>query len=369
MISVLFSHHIFTRQNYGGISRYIHDLASALDALKETNISVIGGFHRNEFLKKQDNFVLHNYKVPAPFQITTRALEPISEVLYQIHKVRKNPNIEHLSYYPKYLEPTRRAKRVITVHDMLHETHPEFFQNPHATQKLKKNAALSADHVICTSEFTKQQLILAYGLNEEKVSVVYHGAKTHIVDSQTLDRASRLGRFFLYVGSRKTYKNFQTLLLAFKQSNLEKYGLKIVIFGGGELTNHEIAMIDSFNIKKSSIFHAGDNDGQLPALFRTATALVWPSFHEGFGLPPVEAMANECPVISSSSSCMPEILDQAPIYFRPENPKELCAAMTEIVFDSDVRKKIISKGKCRASMFTWDRAATQTANIYRKVLV
>ena len=63
---------------------------------------------------------------------------------------------------------------------------------------------------------------------------------------------------------------------------------------------------------------------------------------------------------------MPEILDQAPIYFRPENPKELCAAMTEIVFDSDVRKKIISKGKCRASMFTWDRAATQTAKIYPK---
>ena len=130
---------------------------------------------------------------------------------------------------------TRRSVHGIIVHDMLQcETHPEFFPKPH-TQAEKKNVAIKRQLAsFAIPRVTKQkQLILAYGLNEEKVSVVYHGAKTHIVDPQTLDRASRLGRFFLYVGSRKTYKNFQTLLLAFKQSDLEKDGLKIVIFGGG----------------------------------------------------------------------------------------------------------------------------------------
>ena len=127
-------------------------------------------------------------------------------------------------------------------------------------------------------------------------------------------------------------------------------------------------MFKSLKIKNEQIKNYLGDDRFLSYLYKNATAFIYPSLYEGFGMPILEAMNLNCPVISSNTSSMPEVYGNAALAFDPTKKDELADCLKAIVFDTDLRKNLIDKGKARASLFSWDKCARETKSIYSKLL-
>ena len=173
--------------------------------------------------------------------------------------------------------------------------------------------------------------------------------------------------FLLFVGSRGGYKNFDILLHALANSSILKKDFIVVAFGGGLFSNAEIALIKSLKLA-AHVFNLQGNDSLLHFLYRRATAMVFTSFYEGFGMPLLEAMQAGCPVISSNSSVMPEVAGNAAEYFDPLDYESLIYAILNIVNSSHKCKIMKELGYIRSADFTWAKCALKTKEVYTTLL-
>ncbi|WP_199104535.1 glycosyltransferase family 1 protein [Aquitalea sp. ASV11] len=119
---------------------------------------------------------------------------------------------------------------------------------------------------------------------------------------------------------------------------------------------------------QDKVIHISGNDNLLQSLYQSAHAFIYPSLYEGFGLPPLEAMANNCPVISSNTSSMPEVIGNAGYYFNPSDINSIDMAINEVVYNSELRDKLIANGMIRLKEFTWEKCAQKTLQVYKHVL-
>ncbi len=174
--------------------------------------------------------------------------------------------------------------------------------------------------------------------------------------------------YLLYVGRRNGYKNFAATLKAVASRPALQDSFDIVAFGGGPFDPHEKSMIGSLGFDPNSVRQIEGDDQVLGAFYSDATALVYPSLYEGFGLPTLEAMAHNCPVVTSNTSSMPEVVGPAGEYFDPTDIDAQAEAINRAVFDSERREKLISKGKRRLDQFSWLQCATKTCEVYRALL-
>jgi len=279
-------------------------------------------------------------------------------------KPRRDVDIYHETYYSMADNCPRSAKRVITVFDMIHEKFPEYFSTVDETREIKAHVVSHADHCICISENTRQDLINLLGVPEEKTSVVHLGYSL----SGRPEHARQIKRdspFILYVGSRDKYKNFRLFLSAFSASPLLREKFSIICFGGGALTTKELEQIDSLGL---SVQQVSGSDDLLAGLYASAATLVYPSLYEGFGIPLLEAMAYHCPVVCSSSSSLPEVVGDAAEFFDPLDEISLCQAIERVVSSPEHADMLAHKGKERIRGFSWEKCAQNTLQIYRKIL-
>ncbi len=142
----------------------------------------------------------------------------------------------------------------------------------------------------------------------------------------------------------------------------------IITFGGPSLNTHEREFTEAVGLRTGSVHHLKGNDAQLGALYNNARAFVYPSYYEGFGLPPLEAMAHDCPVVVSNTSSIPEVVGDAGEYFAPSDCEQQAQAIRNVVFDEARRDDLIAKGRERLKHFSWKRCAHETRDSYRKVL-
>ncbi len=170
------------------------------------------------------------------------------------------------------------------------------------------------------------------------------------------------------MGNRKGYKNFASLLKAISLSPQLMSTFDIAAFGGGEFTNSEHALIRSLGFDARQVYQAGFGDAALGLLYDKAAALVYPSLYEGFGLPPLEAMAHNCPVIVSRAASMPEVVGDAGEYFDPSSPESIATAIVNVVFSTEKTSSLIRKGQERSKKFSWEDCASKTLAIYEKLL-
>ena len=161
--------------------------------------------------------------------------------------------------------------------------------------------------------------------------------------------------------------SFDGLLKACAISNVIKNKIKIVAFGGGRFSSQEILNINEFGFKDGFVQQVGGNDEVLASLYANALCFLYPSLYEGFGLPSLEAMAAECPVVSSNTSSMPEVVNQAGVYFDPNNTDEMCSAIERVVEDEALRLNLIQLGLENIKLFSWQKCATETLEIYKKM--
>jgi glycosyltransferase involved in cell wall biosynthesis len=373
-MKIAFDHQIFCRQSVGGVSRYYVNLAKQLHN-KGQDIGLFAPLHRNRYIAELPSGIVHGFEMRYYLNYSARLLEPINRFLARPMIASFRPDIVHETYFSGYRSGPRNCPVVITVHDMIHELFPSYFPPAEQTARLKRQAIDQADHVICVSENTKADLVNLLSLESEKISVVYHGVEDFPEDSSddedSPDDIGDLGAnkpYFLYVGGRPIYKNFSGFLKAMASSQRLMRDFDIVVFGGGDLTPDEIELIKSLGFSDRQIQHRSGADSVLIKLYRNARALVYPSLYEGFGLPPLEAMANGCPVISSNISSLPEIVGNAACLFDPTKSEDMADAMARVAYDEDLIKELCASGRQRAREFSWERCAVSTLAVYEKLI-
>ena len=369
MLSVFFDHQIFTLQKYGGISRYFVDLALGLKKQNLAKPKIISAFHFNEYLRS----VRPPARTPSLFlpysshRLLNRCFNPAHNAYTNSIIQQLSPDIIHHTYYSGPSSDKTNIPNVLTVYDMIHEKYPENFPNSHILVEAKRQAILSADSIICISNTTLNDLVEIYPTVAQKATpILLDVPKPHIPYSTLPCLPSR--PFILYVGHRQGYKNFATLLRSYLSSKHLYQDYDLVAFGGGPFSSNELAHIANSRVPTKSVTHLSGPDTVLHTLLKTAACLVYPSLYEGFGIPPVEAMHLGCPVVASHSSCLPEVLSDAALYFDPLSSSDLTNVLRKLLGDSELIKHMASAGRSHASTFATGTMIRKTHQLYASLI-
>lgn len=363
---IVYDYQIFSGQVYGGISRYFVELARRLSGREDVRAKIMAPLYINSYAHELNSGIvtgLHVTRIPK----TGRLFAAFNRIASRQWLGRFAPHIVHETYYSdKPLSTYKRAKTVITVHDMIHERFSEHFSDKDTTALTKRLAVERADHVICISETTRQDLLEITNINPAKVSVVYHGfdltVKPTEFDGNAIDEP-----YILYVGARGGYKNFARLFRAYGNTPALHKQCKLVCFGGGQFTRAEQQLRQELGLAADRLLWVGGNDRILSRLYRHATAFVYPSLYEGFGIPPLEAMSYGCPVVCSNGGSIPEVVGDAGEFFDPHDEGAIAQAIEQVVFSRERADALRALGEKRITRFSWDACAEQTYRIYKSL--
>lgn len=367
-LKIAFDQQVFLLQEYGGISRYFCSLAKEMALISDAKVRIVAPLHFNRHLRQISSSGLVWGRRVAQIPKTFRLIRFLSENLSRLAIKSFHPDIVHETYFATTDFLPKGAKRVLTVYDMIQEKHVASFSGD-VTTVAKKSAVLRADHVICISENTRKDLLELFDIPEHKVSVVHLGYDA-LVPTELLENVlpkTALAPYLLYVGSRGGYKNFEGLIRAIVCSKYLKENFSVICFGGGEFRAEEINLFNELGLNLEQIRQIGGGDNVLAKLYEGADAFIYPSFYEGFGIPPLEAMSLGCPVICSDTSSLPEVVGDAGEYFDPANSESICCAIEKVLQSQGRRAELVQKGYRRCMNFSWEKCASETMSIYRSL--
>jgi len=289
-------------------------------------------------------------------------------------KVKKQPDIWHMTTpLPIKIQGT---KTVITVHDLIP------LKVPFTTLDVKNNfyylfkwACESADLILSVSEQTKKDIIEIYQIPEEKIQVTWQSAKPVAPfkeDDSEFDRKYLTGykikkqKYVLFVGNIEPKKNIKSLITAMSFINPN---IKLVIVGKKAwLWEDQLKGLDKYMDEERVIFMDFVDDDELAVLYRNASCLVFPSIYEGFGLPVLEAMQYNCPVICSATTSLPEVAGDAALYIDPYDYKDIRSKIIAVINDNELRQNMIEKGKQRVKFFSPENYAKRLERAYSHIL-
>ena len=274
------------------------------------------------------------------------------------------------------LPPTRPGTRtIVTVHDLSFLRLPHCFE-PALLDYLAVHvprAVRRADRVLADSESTRRDVIELLGIPGDKVSVLYSGVEPRfqpIHDPQTLEgvrlKYDLPPRFVLCVGTIQPRKNHAALIEAF--TRLDTSDLSLVIVGGkGWLYEDVFHKIRELGMRDRVHLTGFVDDRDLPVLYNLAEVFAWPSLYEGFGLPPLEAMACGIPVVTANNSSLPEVVADAGLLVDAADTQALAHALARVLNDPALRRTLVARGLARAREFTWHKAAQTLLATYKHV--
>lgn len=295
-----------------------------------------------------------------------------------------------LVHFPHFNVPLfTPVKFVVTIHDLILTKFPTVrastlspwlykFKNL-AYKIVIKTAVRRAKGVIAVSEFTKRDIIKQFRVDPAKIRVTYEGVAnlakgrdslfvSKLDDSDTLLSYNIDKDFLLYVGNAYPHKNLDGLLEAFVELRKQKGGISLVLVGKEDFFYKRLKDIVKEKYPDLPVVFPGYvPDEKLEIFYQKALAYVFPSYYEGFGLPPLEAMAKGCPVISSNRSSMPEVLGEAAVFFDPADKKDMVDRIKEVVEDQELRQELVKKGKEQVKKYSWWECARETLEIYKNV--
>jgi len=367
-MDIFYDHQIFSHQ-YGGIPRYFTELIRHLMHQDGTKVVVPVFYSNNQYLKEQDIVSFRKYFPNLHFKGKYALLKKLNNRITRRALRSMDYDLIHSTYYDPTLLPSMRRKPMIcTIHDMTPELFPQNFRTNTNLVENKKKYVRAAKRIIAVSQNTKKDLLELYEgqIPEDRVDVIYHGIKPLDRDSLKDITMDLPDEYFLFVGKRFGYKNFNRLLESIKIFCEKHPKVHLVCAGGGPLKPEEQKLISSMNLE-SRIIHVFPSDPELHYLYKYALALVYPSFYEGFGLPILEAFMNDCPVLLSEASCFPEIAGSAGVYFDPHNTDEMADRMFELYSGRDqVLKEKVPLGRKRLEDFRIDDMVNATLQTYQK---
>jgi len=359
-VKICFDNEVFWQQKFSGVaSRYYFNLIKYLVNNNDIDLKVFASIYLNEKIEKLPKKILSGYRLKNRIPYTGKFFEKLNFAIckYQIKKF--NPHILHKTYYSSNLEKVN-SKVILTVFDLWHEKNSDYKYMP------KKNSLNIADHILCPSNKTKKDLIEIYNIEKEKVTVTYFGIE-NLTNNKNLSNYSNFNKkFLLFVGSRGRYKNFINFVKAFSKSEILKKDFFIICFGGGSFSIDEKKLFHELQISNRIIKSENDNDETLYNLYIKAYCLVYPSAHEGLGLPPLEAMSLGCPVISSNHEAIVEGVGNAAVLFDPLNIDEIKSQLESTLYSKEKIEELIKNGNLQAKKFSWEKCANETFDIYKR---
>ena len=282
-------------------------------------------------------------------------------------------------FSPAFILPIACSKKtVVTILDLIYHLFPKTYSKAKCLyyEAFVSRAAHQANRIITISENNKRDIIEHLRVPEEKVTVTYCGVDSAFAPVEDATRITIVkkkyhlpDKFILSVGTLEPRKNIPRLLRAFanllNQTRIEE---KLVITGmKGWLYGEIFDTISELGIEEDVHFTGFASDSDLPALYSGASLFVFPSIYEGFGFPPLEAMACGTPVITSNTSSLPEVIGNAGIMVNPYKTEEIAEAMYKLLSDENIQNEMRRKGIERAKQFSWEETAKQTLYVYEEV--
>jgi glycosyltransferase involved in cell wall biosynthesis len=366
----------------GGIGRYTRELINSLEKIDDHNEYVIfidkEGFKNYE--PKNKNFK----KILADV-----GWYGFSEQLKTLPIWRKgNIDLMHFTHFNKSI--FYRKPYVVTIHDLTYSVvakegmkisklPPIIYTAKYLVyERVIKDVIKKAKRIIVPSYISKKDIISAYKINGDKVAVTYESVDKSFspdekkpIFKELVDRFNiRKEKYFIYVGNASPHKNLKRLVLAFDILSREKKDVQLVLAGKKEKFYTALeAWVKKEGLGDGRIIFTGIvTDDELQSLLANSYACVFPSLAEGFGIPPLEAMASATPVLTSATSCLPEVCENAVIYFNPYLETSIAEKMKMILENPKIREQFISNGTQHLKKFSWEKMAKETLAVYMDVL-
>lgn len=364
-MNILYDHQIFSRQEFGGISRYHAELINQSENFGGINTYLPILFSNNEYLQKARRVC--PFLIGLKFKKKALIIFYINQlytVLYLVFSFKKF-QVAHLTYYNDFLLRILRLKNipvVITIHDLI----PEKFKLSFGfldrnVIKNRRNLIFNCKAIICVSESTKSNLLELYGDSNKNIQVIYNGFSAKTIDEEGLD----VNRpFILFVGKRFGYKNFEGLVEAFTKVR-ETHDVDLICVGGGKFDKDELNLIKSAGLL-GHCQQVNLNDKLLNAYYKRAELFVYPSLEEGFGIPLLEALSNECIVAASNISVFHEVGGDVIKYFDPTEIASMAEVISYCISNKEYIKRSVALRE-QASKFSWENCARETFSYYQKV--
>lgn len=362
-MKIFYDGQIYADQTTGGINRYFTNIITRLP--EDAQPTLTASYRSNKgYYPTHPNLRLQEFPQFRPYRIA----HSIREYYLRWLNEGRSFDIFHPTYYFLFSGEAFSQTRhplVITVYDMIHELFADYMDAA-ATVRSKQVAIQAADVIICISESTKNDLLTYFPSLESKIVI------THLASEFSSDWAYGTEivpdrPYFLYVGSRaKAYKNFDTLLIAFAKAASVKSDLLLCVVGASFNAEEQQQIAELNLIDRIQHYHYA-SDTHLAKLYRCSIAFVYPSLYEGFGIPPLEAMACGTVVVAANSSSIPEVVGDAGILFEPKAVEYLADILLDLIDAPSKRERLIAQGFERSQQFSWDETAAKTLEVYKSL--
>ncbi len=384
-MKVLFDSQAFDMQSHGGVSRYIAEITQHFPSevtpmigvletdnvyLKQMGYPSCGNLYENFISKQYFPMKRMLYKAYYNIKYGHPGLwdhTPKINQLYSEHLIKQMEyDIFHATYFDGYfLKALEQRPFILTVHDMISELYPNYYEPTHSLVTGKKLLVPKAAHIIAVSQKTKEDLMRIMHVPEDKITVIYHG----VDDTPYTPSAESLFDFeyILFVGERHFYKNF-SLFVRDVIPVLKRHQELKVVCTGKPFNSDEQLLMKSHSVEDRFVQYFVKTNQEFMDLYHHAFAFVYPSAYEGFGMPILEAYKAGCPVMLNCASCFPEIAGDAAVYFTVEENFSDFEEQFETLYhlDSNERTHLIAKQQERLKRYSWQQSAEKHAAVYRR---
>lgn len=340
-------------------------------------------------LSRYERSIIEYMKGKIDFEVTdvsqikkSGRLKQISNLLFSYKKIKKNKEIIHLmnQQLALLLIFVKMQNVVVTVHDLTFIFSKYIKHFPFADKiryKFVRRGLKRAGRIIVDAPFTKKDVIKYLKIHPKKIDIVPLGI------DHSLFRVKKLGKkreeyrhypgshIILYVGSEITRMNFPILIRAFHALKKKLPSVKLIKVGKSNYPGERkknLSLIEKLGITNDIKFIDHVSEEDLVNYYNSADVFVYPIEYTGFGLPPLEAMACGCPVISSNGSCLPEVMGNAALLFNPNSVSQLTERMYKLLTDKRLKKNLSRKGLKHSKIFTWEKCAKETIEVYKKFI-
>jgi len=359
-----------------GIGTYLRNLIRHLPALDSDNDYYLLGYKHDEALLRSLSSLSSKFEISF---VKARNYSLSEHITIPILLKRMRADLYHAPHYVlPFFTPCRS---VVTIHDVIHLLFPQYLPSASAKHyaKFMIGRALEKAQVVMTvSKASKRDLLGFFDVDEAKIRVIPNGIDpimTEELEPGAIDRLRQrfqlTGRNALFVGNIKPHKNVERVIAALaklrEDTSFSDVNLIVV---GDEMSKYPSLRraVERHQVRRNVRFFGFVPELTLVALYRAADMFVFPSLYEGFGLPPLEAMANGTPVITSKISSLPEVVGDAALTVDPYNVDEIAEAMKTVLTDEATRERLKQKGRLRAKRFSWEEAVAQIQETYMTAL-
>jgi glycosyltransferase involved in cell wall biosynthesis len=355
-----------------GIGTYIRNLLRHLSRLDHTTEYVLlcRPIDSDAAALLGDNFRIVTEKAPA-YSLREQVRIPLA-------LRRERANLFHAPHY--VLPPLTPCRSVVTIHDCIHLRFPQYLPSRIGYAYARGSlwaATHQADRVLTVSEASKRDILHYFRIPDQKIVVIPNAIDERYNEAPAAEDIERVKEryqlndpFVLYAGNIKPHKNLERLIEAFHMFRRHEFEHVKLLIIGDEISKYATLRrtVHRLKLHKHVRFFGFVPDQTLAALYRLAAVFVFPSLYEGFGLPPLEAMASGAPVITSNVSSLPEVVGDAALLIDPYDPEAIADAMRRVLSDDVLRVQLRERGLVRARHFSWDRSIRRVHEIYEEVL-